>query len=139
MRKLSSAMRPTALLFLCLAAITLLPGCAAPRAPSMSTPAVIALDPTCTRSIGGVSQFRREQFITLHAAPAENELTPADYRFLEKELEVSYGRELRKQQAMKTAPETRTADGFCRSKVGHFLEQWKGCRSDRRLRTERSL
>jgi agarase len=53
----------------------------------------IRVNPLCVRSIGGVSRFRREQFITIHASPVENDTSPEDRDFLVSELEVSYGRE----------------------------------------------
>jgi len=53
----------------------------------------VEVDPSCVRSIGGVSTFRRTQFITIHETPYSNDLTDADLEFLEKELEVSYGRD----------------------------------------------
>lgn len=48
-----------------LAAVTLC-GCAGLHVHRVSAPAVMRLDPACVRHVGGVSEFRREQFITLH-------------------------------------------------------------------------
>lgn len=56
-------------------------------------PVALALDPTCIRDVGGVSRFRREQFITIHASPVDKEMGDQDLDFLLNELEVSYGRE----------------------------------------------
>ncbi len=53
----------------------------------------VSLDPGCIRSIGGVTRFRREQFITIHAAPTDHDMNDADWDLLLNELGVCFGRE----------------------------------------------
>ena len=52
----------------------------------------LRLAPNCARNIGGVTQSRRETFITIFAAPMENSMSADDLHFLEEQLEVPYGR-----------------------------------------------
>ncbi|WOO40858.1 beta-agarase [Rubellicoccus peritrichatus] len=56
-------------------------------------PVVVNLDPTCVRSIGGITEFNRDQFITIHASPHDGDMLDEDYAYLENELEISYGRD----------------------------------------------
>lgn len=51
-------------------------------------PVELTLYPHLTRSIGGVTRFRREQFITIHESPIAD-----NWEYWQKELEISYGRD----------------------------------------------
>jgi hypothetical protein len=53
---------------------------------------VVTVDPTRIRSIGGIEVFDRNQFITIHESYGSTDLTDEDVRYLEEDLEVSYGR-----------------------------------------------
>ncbi len=56
-------------------------------------PVVVTLSPETVRSIGGVSEFNRDQYITIHASPFEGDMTPFVQHYIEVELEASYGRD----------------------------------------------
>ncbi|MGC6506225.1 MAG: beta-agarase [Coraliomargaritaceae bacterium] len=61
--------------------------------PLKANPVSVTLDPFTLRSIGGISQFNRKQFITIHEAFGSVDMNNEDIRFLEDELEVEYGRD----------------------------------------------
>ncbi|MEM1208819.1 MAG: glycosyl hydrolase [Planctomycetota bacterium] len=52
----------------------------------------VQVSPTTRLSIGGVTDFEREKYITIHATPAEWDLSDEQIRYIEDVLEVSYGR-----------------------------------------------
>jgi len=52
----------------------------------------IKVYPNTIRNIGGVTKFDRSQYITIHESPGANDLSDEDIRYLEDELEISYGR-----------------------------------------------
>ncbi len=51
------------------------------------------LDPSTVRSIGGISEFNRDQFITIHETSYAPDMSDEVLAYLENELEVSYGRD----------------------------------------------
>ncbi|MDZ8117700.1 hypothetical protein [Pontiella agarivorans] len=53
----------------------------------------VTLDPDCIRNIGGVTQFSRKQFITIHETFGSIDFADEDVRYLEEDLEVEYGRD----------------------------------------------
>ncbi|MEN8662216.1 MAG: beta-agarase [Lentimonas sp.] len=53
----------------------------------------IRLDPMTIRSVGGVTQFDRKQYITIHEAFGSMDMNNEDVRYLEDDLEVEYGRD----------------------------------------------
>ncbi len=53
----------------------------------------VTVSPDVERSIGGVSEFSRKQFVTVHESFGSTDMDNADARFLNEELEVSYGRD----------------------------------------------
>jgi len=73
--------------------VCLLSGCAAAQPRTPSAPVTVTLDPACVRNIGGVTRFRREQFITIHASPIDKNMSDRDWDFLLNDLQVSFGRE----------------------------------------------
>ncbi len=60
--------------------------------PAGAEPVTVTLDPTTVRNIGGVSEFSREQYITIHESPTSGDQPDAIHDYLQHELEVSYGR-----------------------------------------------
>lgn len=53
----------------------------------------IKLNPACVRDIGGVTQFDRTQFITIHEAFGSIDMDANDVHYLEDVLEARYGRD----------------------------------------------
>ena len=53
----------------------------------------IKLNPACVRNIGGVTEFDRAQFITIHDAFGSIDIDKHDVRYLEDVLEARYGRD----------------------------------------------
>ena len=69
------------------AAMLLLASCA------YAEPVEIKLNPACVRNIGGVAEFDRAQFITVHDGFGSIDIDEHDVRYLEDVLEVRYGRD----------------------------------------------
>ena len=67
--------------------------CAFAVSAAFAEPITVTIDPATVRSIGGVSEFNRAQFITVHASPTDPDTTDAQFDYLVNELEVSYGRD----------------------------------------------
>ncbi|MBT3381300.1 MAG: beta-agarase [Lentisphaerae bacterium] len=63
-------------------------------APGSGVPALvnITLDPQTVRSIGGVTEFSRDQFITVHEGVGSNDMSAADHDLLLEGLDIRYGR-----------------------------------------------
>ena len=59
----------------------------------LAQPVEVTLNPDCVRSIGGVTQFNRNQFITVHEAFGSNDMTENDVHYLENVLDARYGRD----------------------------------------------
>lgn len=55
--------------------------------------AVVVVEPSTIRSIGGITAFERDKYITIHASPFEGDLTEPVYRYVTEELGVHYGRD----------------------------------------------
>ncbi len=53
----------------------------------------VQLDPSTIRNIGGVTQFNRNQFITVHESFGSTDLNDDNLRYLEEVLEAEYGRD----------------------------------------------
>lgn len=53
----------------------------------------VTVSPDVERNIGGVSEFSRKQFVTAHESFGSTDMDNADARYLNDELEVSYGRD----------------------------------------------
>lgn len=53
----------------------------------------VELRPRVVRSIGGVTEFDRDQFVTIHESPSSGDMTVADHRLLRDDLDVRYGRD----------------------------------------------
>ncbi|MGC6455251.1 MAG: beta-agarase [Coraliomargaritaceae bacterium] len=95
--KVSSAIRITCLLIL-----------GSVVADAKEEPVELFLYPHLKRSIGGVSEFKREQFITIHEAPIEE-----DWSYWENELEIAYGRDGGKRSGVRSrTPEDPNRKGF---------------------------
>ena len=62
-------------------------------AAAQAAPVMVTVYPETVRNIGGISEFNRAQFITLHASPTDPDTTDAQFDYLVNELEVSYGRD----------------------------------------------
>ncbi|MEM0913715.1 MAG: glycosyl hydrolase [Planctomycetota bacterium] len=74
-----------------LSAFASLIACAA--APLVAASTSVEVAPDTRLSIGGVSDFEREKYITIHATPAEPDISDEQIRYIEDVLEVSYGRD----------------------------------------------
>ncbi len=53
----------------------------------------VQLDPTTVRNIGGVKDFNREQFITIHESFGSSDMNEEDLRYIEEVMEAEYGRD----------------------------------------------
>lgn len=56
-------------------------------------PVEIKVDPAVVRNIGGVKEFNREQFITIHEAFGSIDMDENDVHYLEEVLDARYGRD----------------------------------------------
>ncbi|MEM7808665.1 MAG: beta-agarase [Planctomycetota bacterium] len=56
-------------------------------------PAVVTIEPSVRRKIGGVTELDRKQFLTIHASARDGDLTEEEVRWLTDHLQVSYGRD----------------------------------------------
>ncbi|MEM6313450.1 MAG: beta-agarase, partial [Planctomycetota bacterium] len=56
-------------------------------------PATVTIEPRTVRSIGGVTELDRRQFLTIHATPGDGDITDDEHRWLNEHLQVSYGRD----------------------------------------------
>ncbi|MGC6424720.1 MAG: beta-agarase [Lentimonas sp.] len=53
----------------------------------------VTLDPSTVRNIGGVTQFNRDQYITIHESFGSTDMTDEDLKYIDDVLEASYGRD----------------------------------------------
>ena len=53
----------------------------------------VRLDPTTVRNIGGIKEFDRNQFITIHESFGSSDMSDADLRYIEDVMEAEFGRE----------------------------------------------
>ncbi|MDF7822529.1 hypothetical protein P4B35_00780 [Pontiellaceae bacterium B12227] len=60
---------------------------------AIAEPADILVDPAYVRNIGGITEFSRDQFITVHEAFGSVDMDEDDLRYLEEVLEARYGRD----------------------------------------------
>ncbi|MEO0587153.1 MAG: glycosyl hydrolase [Planctomycetota bacterium] len=90
----------------------------------------VEVAPTTRLSIGGVSDFEREKYITIHATPAEWDLSDEHIRYIEDVLEVSYGRNgglqtgvLKKTPADPNNPDMPDVD-YLKVEGAQMIERW---------------